>query len=319
MQLASLLGNDTFKAAATGLLKAQRLPHAILLAAPDGCGRGFAARLLAADYLYPAGGPGAEAVLRGQSAEVLTIEGEGKSGQIPVARIREARQEIYHSSLSAGGRVVYIKNAQNMAAPAANALLKVLEEPPPNVVFILTARDASTLPLTIVSRCTLYVLAPVSTEACEAFLAPHLPAGANPALPGLLASLYQGRIGLGLAALQSPARLEILQHALEAARGLTGGVYTLLCVFARYEGRADGDREARDYLLADFSAALEAGLLGISVQGVPAFSPSFTTGALGFIQDTRLALRGNAAPKITFTALAVKVQSLQLATARQAS
>lgn len=52
------------------------------------------ARCLAADYLYPNGGPHAEAVLRGQDTESIVVRGEGASGQIKVEAIRDARQNI---------------------------------------------------------------------------------------------------------------------------------------------------------------------------------------------------------------------------------
>ena len=65
-----------------------------------GCGAGFAARCLAADYLYPAGGPHAEAVLKKEDTECLVLQGEGASGQIPVKKVREAREAIQRSALS---------------------------------------------------------------------------------------------------------------------------------------------------------------------------------------------------------------------------
>ena len=61
-----LAGNAALKADLAAALAAGRLAHSILLVGERGCGAGFAARCLAADYLYPAGGPHAEAVLRGE-------------------------------------------------------------------------------------------------------------------------------------------------------------------------------------------------------------------------------------------------------------
>ena len=108
--LARLAGNHALKQDLSAALRAGRLPHSILLAGEPGCGAGFAARCLAADYLYPHGGPHAEAVLRGEDSECLTVRGEGASGQIRVERIREAREKIQHSALSAdaAGRVLFI-------------------------------------------------------------------------------------------------------------------------------------------------------------------------------------------------------------------
>lgn len=289
-------------------LAAGQLPHAVLLAAPDGCGRNFAARCLMADWLYPAGGPGAEAVMRGESPEVLTVAGEGKSGQIPVERIREVRSDVYLSALSAAGRAVHIRDAHHMAAPAANALLKVLEEPPADVLFVLTATQAGALPATIASRCARYVLAPLSTEACEALLRQHLPGGEDPALPGLLALLYGGRAGLGLRVLKDAARLAVLRDALQAADAAgRRDAYAFAALLARYEGRAEGERERREALLADLAAVLEASLLRLRAGGLPEIPAQRAATLLGPVNKARAALRGNAAAKITFTELAVQL------------
>ena len=106
--LARLAGNDALKAELGTALRGGRLPHAVLLVGEPGCGAGFAARCLAADYLYPAGGPHAEAVLKKEDTECLVLQGEGASGQIPVKKVREAREAIQRSALSAAaaGRVL---------------------------------------------------------------------------------------------------------------------------------------------------------------------------------------------------------------------
>ena len=75
--LGRLAGNHALKQDLNTALRSGRLPHSILLVGEPGCGAGFAARCLGADYLYPQGGAHAEAVLRGQDSECLTIRGEG--------------------------------------------------------------------------------------------------------------------------------------------------------------------------------------------------------------------------------------------------
>ena len=118
--LERLAGNDALKAELGTALRGGRLPHAVLLVGEPGCGAGFAARCLAADYLYPAGGPHAEAVLKKEDTECLVLQGEGASGQIPVKKVREAREAIQRSALStdAAGRVLFIYGAQNLNGAA---------------------------------------------------------------------------------------------------------------------------------------------------------------------------------------------------------
>ena len=129
--LERLAGNDALKAELGTALRGGRLPHAVLLVGEPGCGAGFAARCLA-DYLYPVGGPHAEAVLKKEDTECLVLQGEGASGQIPVKKVREAREAIQRSALStdAAGRVLFIYGAQNLNGSSANAMLKIIEEPP---------------------------------------------------------------------------------------------------------------------------------------------------------------------------------------------
>lgn len=307
--LSAIKGNEGAVAALQTALASGSLPHAVLLAAPDGCGRNFAARCLAADVLYPGGGPGAAAVLRGESPEVLVLAGEGKSGNIPVERVRQARGDVFLSALSAAGRCLIIRDAHRMAAPAANALLKVLEEPPADVLFILTARSAAALPATIVSRCAVYPLGPLEDAECEALLKAALPPGGDAALPGLLCALYGGRPGLGLAALRDAARLAVAKDAVAAARAAASrDSYALLALFSAYEGRGEEERRRREAFLSDLADALAAALRG--AEGLPPMPPGAAALLLPPVQNARAALAGNALPKLCFTALAV-----QLATA----
>lgn len=310
MQLDNLLGNTETKQALCTALSTGRLPHAVLFAAPDGCGRGFAARCLAADYLFPAGGPAAAAVMAAQSPEFLVVEGEGRSGNIPVARIREVKSDMFLSALSAHGRVVWIKNAHQMGIAAANALLKVLEEPPAEVLFILTAADSSRIPVTVRSRCALYPLAPVSLVDCERTLGQQMPPGTDPSLPALLAAVYGGRIGSGLNALADPARLTILQNAMGAAKAVAaGGKYELLRIFSGYEGRGDDGRLAREALLADLADIFTACLHGAAAEALPAVPPGAAARSLPPVLDAAEALRQNGAPKLVLTSLAVKLMN----------
>ena len=143
--LERIAGNRELKQDLKTALGSGRIAHSILLVGEPGCGAGFAARCLAADYLYPNGGPHAEAVLRGQDTESIVVRGEGASGQIKVEAIRDARQNIQKSALSsdAEGRVLFIYGAQNLNGASANAMLKIMEEPPEGVMFLLTASSAA--------------------------------------------------------------------------------------------------------------------------------------------------------------------------------
>lgn len=77
-----------------------------------------------------------------------------QKNHISIAQIRELENFFTLSSHHGGGRrIVLIFPAEGLNAASANALLKVLEEPPPDVVFILVAHQAQRLLATIISRC----------------------------------------------------------------------------------------------------------------------------------------------------------------------
>ena len=196
-----LAGNAELKQDLQAALRAGRLSHSVLLCGEAGCGAGFAARCLAADRLYPQGGPQAEAVLAGRAAECCEVRGEGASGEIKIDRVRRVRRQVFDTALSAEGRAVIFYGAHKLNGPSANALLKVLEEPPEGVLFVLTATGAAAVLPTIRSRCEGYTVAPVSAAECEAYLKKEFPACAR---PGLLARVYAGRIGLARAASRRP-------------------------------------------------------------------------------------------------------------------
>ena len=215
--LERLAGNDALKAELGTALRGGRLPHAVLLVGEPGCGAGFAARCLAADYLYPAGGPHAEAVLKKEDTECLVLQGEGASGQIPVKKVDEVHM---------------------LSTPAFNALLKIIEEPPEGVLFLLTATSAATVLPTIRSRCAAYTIAPVPAADCAARLkAERLPAKAAEEL----AFLYEGHIGTALKSWNDPTAKAALGMAKTlCGYAAQGDTYRALALLTKYERDKDG-------------------------------------------------------------------------------
>ncbi len=73
-----------------------------------------------------------------------------------ISQIRGLRGEIPLKPIEGDRRVFILRNCERMNLPSANALLKVLEEPPPWVVLLLLVSHPSTLPPTVVSRCQVF-------------------------------------------------------------------------------------------------------------------------------------------------------------------
>jgi len=241
--LERLAGNTALKAELGAALRGGRLPHAILLVGEPGCGAGFAARCLAADYLYPQGGPHAEAVLNGTDSECVSLRGSGKSGGIPVDDVRAMREKIQHSALStdAAGRVMFIYGAQNLngtQGSAANALLKILEEPPADVLFLLTAPSAATVLPTIRSRCAAYTVAPVPADECCALLCRR---GLPAPMAQELSFLYEGHIGKALQVFADADTRALLADAKKLlGHAAQQDTYRALALLTRYEKDREG-------------------------------------------------------------------------------
>lgn len=228
--LERVCGNLPLKQSVSTMLQARRLTHSVLLVGEPGVGKGFAARCIAADYLYPAGGPAAEALVRGECCKAVAQPGKRDSGRIETGVVREAvsvtgmgsggmtlvgqviamRSELYNSALSTEGRAAILYDVQRMNQESANALLKVLEEPPEGVLFVLTADSLAGVLPTIRSRCISFALSPVSPEECARVCAAR---GVDPQLAQRYSILFDGRIGTVLAAAQDPARQKQLETA----------------------------------------------------------------------------------------------------------
>jgi DNA polymerase-3 subunit delta' len=150
--------------------------------------------------------------------DVLVIPPDPPQMMIKVDQVRHVTETIYHRP-SAGCRRVFIFTDSAFMKEAANALLKVLEEPPDfATIFLLTENPGEFLP-TIRSRCVTFTLAPLPAEDIEAFLARRRPEW-NAAQRTLAARLSLGGVGSALTfdvAAYSAARkdaLVLLQSAL---------------------------------------------------------------------------------------------------------
>lgn len=144
-------------------LQARRFPHAILFEAGDvACARRTALTVAAGllcrgEGIRPCGQ--CSACLKaasGSHPDLSVLEGSGGQRSLHVEDIRALRRDSIVLPNESEVKVYILLGAQDMSEQAQNALLKVLEEPPERVYFILTCDDRAHLLGTILSRCTLY-------------------------------------------------------------------------------------------------------------------------------------------------------------------
>ena len=318
--LERIAGNEELKSSIRRMLEGRRLTHSVLLVGEAGLGAGFAARCVAADYLYPQGGAPAEALLRGECCRAVAKAGKRDSGQIETGIVREAisvtgmgsggrylvgqvtamRSEIFNTSLSAEGRAVLLYHVERMNEESANALLKVMEEPPEGVLFLLTADSLAGVLPTIRSRCISFAVAPVSPEACARYCTAQ---GVGAKDAALYSALFDGHIGTVLAAARDEARREQVDRALALAKAAAArDSYAAAVLLAAYEK----DKTGASALLADFRAVAAAGLRDSPhspVKGETARK------ALGAADAAMQQIGAQVNPKIVLSVLAAKFRT----------
>lgn len=318
--LERIAGNEELKSSIRRMLEGRRLTHSVLLVGEAGLGAGFAARCVAADYLYPQGGAPAEALLRGECCRAVAKAGKRDSGQIETGIVREAisvigmgsggrylvgqvtamRSEIFNTSLSAEGRAVLLYHVERMNEESANALLKVMEEPPEGVLFLLTADSLAGVLPTIRSRCISFAVAPVSPEDCARYCTAQ---GVGAKDAALYSALFDGHIGTVLAAARDEARREQVDRALALAKAAAArDSYAAAVLLAAYEK----DKAGASALLADFRAVAAAGLRDSPhspVEGETARK------ALGAADAAMQQIGAQVNPKIVLSVLAAKFRT----------
>ena len=140
-------------------LREGSLGHAYLFSGPRGCGKTSAARLVAKsldclnrkDDCEPCGVcENCRAIAAGEHLDVIEIDGASNRG---IGEIRDLKSHVNLKPLSAAYKVYIIDEVHMLTEQAFNALLKTLEEPPSNVVFLLATTEPHKVPVTIRSRC----------------------------------------------------------------------------------------------------------------------------------------------------------------------
>lgn len=195
------LGNDAVREFLQRAWDRRSLPHAILIDGPDGIGKTTLAfalmRLIAAGGGDPATDVHALKVERGVHPDMLELRAKHSAGsQITLRDLGEIESLLLTPPLEAERKVVLIEPADRMNQNLANAMLKLLEEPPPGLLFVLLAADPGLVLETIRSRCVRLPLQPVEDPALIEWLRARRRLGDDESR--LIARLAEGRPGQAL-------------------------------------------------------------------------------------------------------------------------
>lgn len=173
----ALIGHEPRERAFLEALASGRMHHAWLLGGPEGVGKASfayrAARFVlaagdpalraagATDLAMPESDPATRRVMARSHPDLHVLrrvekpDGKGYTANIPVDAVRKLIDRFGASAAEGGWRVAIVDSADDLDRSAANALLKLLEEPPPRALFLIVAHAPGRLLPTIRSRCRL--------------------------------------------------------------------------------------------------------------------------------------------------------------------
>lgn len=156
-RFSDLVGQQIVTTTLKNAIITKKISHAYLFAGPRGTGKTSAAKIFAKAvncHHQTDGEPCNEcelcqAITAGQLNDVIEIDAASNNG---VEQIRDIRDKVKYAPTQADYKVYIIDEVHMLSTGAFNALLKTLEEPPANVIFILATTEPHKIPLTIISR-----------------------------------------------------------------------------------------------------------------------------------------------------------------------
>jgi DNA polymerase III subunit gamma/tau len=281
----SLLGQQAMVQTLGNAIARGRLAQAWLLTGVRGVGKTSTARIIAKalNCIGPdgQGGPTISpcgvcepcvAIAAGRHIDVVEMDAASNTG---VDDMREIIEGVRYAAVSARYKLHIIDEVHMLSRNAFNALLKTLEEPPPNVKFILATTEVQKVPATILSRCQRFDLRRIPADMLAAHFARILEqegVGAEDDALALVARAAEGSVRDGLSILDQAIAHSgemITSAAVRDMLGLAdkGAVRALLAQVLAGEVPAMLDAVARQYDLGVDPAQLLRELLGL-VHGI---------------------------------------------------
>ena len=173
---ADVVGQEHVAQALRNAILANRVAHAYLFTGARGVGKTSTARILAKALNCPKSVDAnpcndceiCDGIAAGNDVDVLEIDGASNRG---IDDIRQLRANVNVKSMRTQYKLYIIDEVHMLTKEAFNALLKTLEEPPPNVKFVFCTTEPNKVPDTILSRCQRFDFGTIETSNIKARLA----------------------------------------------------------------------------------------------------------------------------------------------------
>jgi DNA polymerase III subunit delta' len=202
-----IIGQTEAVATLSAAIATYKLPHALLLTGPAGIGKTKLARELAKALNCVGVEPPCQQCIHcrqiegGSHPDVSLIERADGKESVQIAQVRALREAAALRPYQGKWKVYIVAGAEVLTLQAADALLKTLEEPQPQVTIVLTSVEADAVPATVLSRCRAVPLHPVSDAVLSVALEQR---GIDSGEARRVARLARGNVGWALQAGKQP-------------------------------------------------------------------------------------------------------------------
>lgn len=265
MKLTNFIGNEKVIDRLSKLMESGRFPHALIIEGEEGIGKKTLAKDIACALVCrgndkPCGECSqckkAIAAIHPDISEYIPA---GTANSFHVDTVRNIIIDAYVQPNEADYKIYILANAHCMNQNAQNALLKILEEPPKYVVFILTTNSKSALLSTVLSRSVCVSLEGVDIERAANYITSHCEnVDYNTAKKTI--ETFNGNIGKAIDSLQDSKTSELVDVCNKICKALaTSNEYEMMTLCSVFQKDRQGVVFACDLLKSIFRDALFAG------------------------------------------------------------
>ncbi len=263
-----LIANLKVRSSLENAINGGKIPHAIIIAGEAGQGKKTLAEYVAKAFLCKGKEKPCEKCDNCHLAnaashpDIIKLSPEKNKKFITVEQVRNLKEKVYIKPHIADGKVFIITAAERMNANSQNALLKILEEPPENTLFLLLTEKKEALLTTVLSRCVLFSLSSPDFESGVTYVMNKT--GCEREKAQTLSKTFHGNIGLMLSGVKAKEK----DGAYEIAKKFVplifeGGEYEMIKLLSPYYK----DRVFTDNFFAELKSAVADEIRAINKNG----------------------------------------------------